>query len=66
MALSDAQRTELELLIRCPKYGSSYRDRYRARTRLKRLGMIKFDRKAVVLPAGRRALQEGGRDGSLR
>lgn len=55
--------TEIEMLVRDPKYGSSNRLRDQARTKLKRLGLIKFDRKAwewVVLPAGRRALQEGG------
>lgn len=64
MALSEAQRRELELLIRDPKYGSSDRARDRARTTLKRMGMITFDRKTwqwVVLPAGRAALE--ARDG---
>ena len=57
---------EMELLIRDPKYGSSNRLRDQARTKLKRLGLIRFDRKAwqwEVLPAGRLALAEDERDG---
>lgn len=55
---------EIKRLIRDPKYGSSGRARDQARTKLKRLGLIGFDRKAwewVVLPAGRAAMEE--RDG---
>ncbi|MGP2493328.1 hypothetical protein ACTDI4_17085 [Mesorhizobium sp. PUT5] len=51
---------EIKRLIRDPKYGSSDRARDQARTKLKRLGLIEFDRKAwewVVLPAGRAALE---------
>jgi len=63
MKLSDMELLELGLLIRDPKYGSSRRDRDRARTKLKRLGLIRFDRKAwawEVLPAGRQALASSG------
>ncbi len=55
---------EIKRLIRDPKYGSGDRARDQARTKLKRLGLIEFDRKAwewVVLPAGRAAME--GRDG---
>lgn len=57
--LTEAQKREIELLIRDPKYGSSDRGRDRARDVLKRRGMIRFNRKAwqwEVLPAGRAAL----------
>ena len=59
MKLSDMELRELGLLIRDPKYGSSDRKRDRARTKLKRLGLIRFDRKAwewEVLPDGLVAL----------
>lgn len=58
--LTEAQRREIELLIRDPRYGSSDRDRDRARTRLKALGMIRFNRSVwqwEILPAGRRAIE---------
>jgi len=57
--LTDSQRAEIQALIHKPKYGSSDRDRDKARTVLKRLGLIRFDRKAwtwEVLPAGRALL----------
>lgn len=59
--LTEAQRREITLLLENPKYGSSDRVRDRARTRLKALGFIRFDRKAWcwrITPAGRAALQQ--------
>lgn len=58
--LPDDLRREIELLLRDPKYATSNRLRDQARTKLKKLGMIRFDRKAwqwEILPAGRRALE---------
>ena len=60
MNLSEAERREIQLLMDDPKYGSSDRERDRARAKLKRLGLKRFDRKAwawEVLPAGRAALE---------
>lgn len=62
--LSEVEKTEIGLLLRKPKYAGSDRVRDRARTRLKSLGLITFDRRAwswVVLPAGRAALEQEGR-----
>lgn len=56
---------ELTLLLRDPKFGGSDRVRDGARAKLKRLRMIRFDRKAwewEVLPAGYDALA-GDHDG---
>ena len=65
MKPTDFDRLELRALLNNPKYGSSDRDRDKARAKLKRLGMIRFDRKAwqwEVLQVGRAALADGGRD----
>ncbi|MFC3208082.1 hypothetical protein [Aquamicrobium soli] len=54
--LTADMKLELERLVRDPKYGNSDRARDRARTKLKRLGLIRFDRKVwqwVVLPVAR-------------
>lgn len=56
---------EISLLIRNPRYGSSDRVRDRARDRLKRLGHIRFDRKAwtwEVLPSGRALLAQAEKE----
>lgn len=45
MMLSDAEREEIEKLIRSPKYASSNRTRDKLRTRMKKKGLIHFDRK---------------------
>lgn len=63
MKLTDLEKREMKMLLRDPKYGSSDRERDRIRTKLKRLGLIRFDRKAwawEVLPAGREALTPSG------
>lgn len=63
MNLTDLEKREMKMLLRDPKYGSSDRERDRIRTKLKRLGLIRFDRKAwawEVLPAGRQALASSG------
>jgi hypothetical protein len=59
--LTETQITELQLLTRDPKNGTSNRIRDRARIALKRKGLIRFDRNAwtwEVLEAGRAALEE--------
>lgn len=59
--LTDIQRREIRRLIRDPRNGSSDRDRDRARGKLKKLGLIRFDRKTwewEVLPAGVAAIAE--------
>ncbi len=59
--LTEVHLRELKALTLDPFYGSSDRVRDRARTKLKRLGMIRFDRPArrwVVLPAGLAALHQ--------
>ena len=65
MKLTATERREIQLLLDDPKNGTSWRVRDRARAKLKRLGLIRFDRKAwawEVLPAGRSAVtQEGER-----
>lgn len=61
MKLTEEHLQEMRMLIFCPKKGTSSRRRDRLRKTLKRLGMIRFDRDAwqwVVLPAGRKALEE--------
>lgn len=63
MNLTDIEKREMKMLLRDPKYGSSDRERDRIRTKLKRLGLIRFDRKAwawEVLPAGRQAIASSG------
>lgn len=65
--LNDIERREVERLIADPKYGSSDRERDRARTKLKRLGLIRFNRTAwswEVLPAGHEALADARRQSS--
>lgn len=59
MKLSDIELRELGLLLHEPKHGGSDRVCDRARTKLKRLGLIRFDRKAwewEVMPGGLAAL----------
>lgn len=58
--LTETERAEIEALIRDPKHGSSDRVRDRARTRLKKMGLIRFDRPTwawVVSGTARAALQ---------
>lgn len=59
--LTEGDLAEIKRLIDNPKYGSSDRARDRARTHLKALGLIRFDRQSwqwEVLPAGRAKLAE--------
>lgn len=63
--MSDVElRQEIDRLKRNPTWASSDRTRDRLRTKLKKLGMVRFDRKAwrwEVLPAGEAFLSDAPR-----